>query len=75
MSALTQDIERAGRGGRASESARVAARSRRSDAGNVTEMARALLRDAREAGAYEPSVRRGGAVPPSRLIRRGARLA
>jgi hypothetical protein len=60
---------------RASERARVAARSRRSDEGSVTEMALALLRDARESEARRSPARRGRAeLASSRTSRRGLQL-
>ncbi len=78
MSAPTHNTEHAARS-RATERARVAGRSRRSDAGSVTEMALALLRDAHESGEARPVLRRGAGTgrpaPSSRTIRRGARLA
>jgi len=79
MSALTNTTDRSA-GHRAAERARVAGRSRRSDAGSVTELTLALLRDARESGEGVPVLRRGPgagrpAVASSRTVRRGARLA
>jgi hypothetical protein len=44
---------------RAAVRARAAGRSRRSDEGSVTEMARALLREAREAGQGSAPARHG----------------
>jgi len=64
---------------RAPQRVRAAGRSRRADAGAVTEMARALLRDAREAGSAEAwchrsattrAVRRELAGAPQRLSSR-----
>jgi hypothetical protein len=54
-----------------------AERSRRADAGTVTEMARSLLRDARDADTAEGRSRRGGVASPEHAARRelaGARL-
>jgi hypothetical protein len=77
MSAFTHNPDHAARR-RATERARVAGRSRRSDAGSVTEMAMALLRDARENEERRPFLRRGadagwGSIASSRAARRGAR--
>ncbi len=79
MSALAITTDHAARP-HAAERARVAARSRRSDAGSVTEMALALLRDARQSGEGQPGLRRGAgagraALASSRSARRGARPA
>jgi hypothetical protein len=75
MSALTQHPDHAARR-RAAERARLAGRSRRSDAGSVTEMAIALLRDAREGGRRQSAPRRGaggGAGPVATATSRAAR--
>jgi hypothetical protein len=47
-----------------------AGRSRRADAGTVTEMARSLLRDAREAGSAEVRCRQTAGVRAERIVRR-----
>jgi hypothetical protein len=79
MSALAQHPDRAARN-RAAERARVAGRSRRSDAGSVTELAIALLRDARK-NDRRPAVLHAGpgagrpAIASGRPARRGARPA
>ena len=59
--------------GHAAERRRVSARSRRAGAGNVTEMARLLLRDAREAEQREQARQRGG-QPTRRVAPPGERL-
>jgi len=65
MSALAAGKEQAARG-RAVQRVREAGRSRRAGAGTVTEMARSLLRDARDAGAAQvgSSQRSGAAEQP-----------
>jgi hypothetical protein len=55
---------------RATQRVRAAGRSRRADAGAVAEMARSLLRDAREADGAEVRCRRDGAVRAERAVRR-----
>jgi hypothetical protein len=55
---------------RATQHVRAAGRSRRADAGAVTEMARSLLRDAREADGAEARCRRGGTDRAERAVRR-----
>ncbi len=77
MSALSVTTDHATRS-RAAERARVAGRSRRSDAGSVTEMTLALLRDARESGRRQPGLHRGagpGRMSAGRGARCGARPA
>jgi hypothetical protein len=49
---------------------RSAGRSRRADAGALAEMARLLLRDAREAHASEAQARQGVGASPYRAVRR-----
>jgi hypothetical protein len=61
MSALARHEDQAARRLTA-QRVRTAGRSRRADAGTVTEIARSLLRDAREAGAAEPRGRSGAAA-------------
>ena len=58
MSAATRHSDQAARR-LAPASVRAGGRTRRADAGALTEMARALLRDAREAGASEVRSRKG----------------
>jgi hypothetical protein len=53
--ALTPEGVRAARRSGSDQCSRSAARSRRADAGTLTEMTRSLLRDARAAGAAEPT--------------------
>jgi hypothetical protein len=53
----------------AGRSPRVAGRSRRADAGALTEMTRALLRDAREVGAAEARCRQGAAACAQSAVR------
>ncbi|HSZ04884.1 MAG TPA: hypothetical protein VK778_06745 [Solirubrobacteraceae bacterium] len=54
----------------AAQRVRAAGRSRRADAGAVTEMARSLLRDARAADTAEERCRRGGIARAERAVRR-----
>ncbi len=54
----------------AAQRVRTAARTRRADAGTVTEMARLLLRDAREAHPAEGHTRQGAAVGVEYAVRR-----
>ena len=68
MSALASPQRPAARG-RIVQRAREAGRSRRAGAGTVTEMARALLRDAREADFAQGAGRRRGAPAPEGLSR------
>jgi hypothetical protein len=49
---------------------RAAGRSRRADAGTVTEMTRSLLRDAREVDTGEARCRQGGAAWADSVVRR-----
>ncbi|MGA2452278.1 MAG: hypothetical protein ABSG93_02070 [Solirubrobacteraceae bacterium] len=53
----------------AAQRVRTAGRSRRADAGTVTEMARLLLRDAREAHTAEARPRQGAAARAERAVR------
>ena len=62
MSTVTPNSDQLARR-RAAERARAVGRARRADAGSVTEIARSLLRDAREAGEAPP---RRGAGPAGR---------
>jgi hypothetical protein len=61
MSALVGHADQAARRLTA-ERVLAAGRSRRADAGTLTEMTRALLRDAREVGAAEARCRQGAAA-------------
>ena len=54
----------------AAQRVRTAGRSRRADAGAVTEMARSLLRDARDADGAKARCRRGGTARAERAVRR-----
>jgi hypothetical protein len=54
----------------AAQHVRAAGRSRRADAGAVTEMARSLLRDARAADTAEARCRGGGVARAERAVRR-----
>jgi hypothetical protein len=69
MSSLTPDNDHATRR-QAAQRVRTAARSRRADAGTVTEMARLLLRDAREARPAENLTRQGPAAGAQHAVRR-----
>jgi len=68
MSALAARKEQAARG-RAVQRVRDAGRSRRAGAGTVTEMARSLLRDARDAGAGQVGSRQRGAAAAEPVVR------
>jgi hypothetical protein len=57
---------------RAAQHVRAAGRSRRADAGAVTEMTRSLLRDAREADSAEACWRQGGTTRAMRHELAGA---
>jgi hypothetical protein len=69
MSSLVQHSDQATRR-LAAEHVRAAGRSRRADAGAVTEMARSLLRDAHASDDAEVRCRRGGAARAERAVRR-----
>jgi hypothetical protein len=69
MSSLTPNNDHAARR-LAEQRVRTAARSRRADAGTVTEMARLLLRDAREAHPAEARTRQGPAAGVEYAVRR-----
>jgi hypothetical protein len=70
MSSLEPNNDHAARG-LAAQRVRSAARSRRADAGTITEMARLLLRDAREAAhPAESRIRQGPAAGVQRAVRR-----
>jgi hypothetical protein len=69
MSSLTPNSDQATRR-LAAQRVRTAGRSRRADAGTLTEMARLLLRDAREAHTTEAQPRQGVGASPHRAVRR-----
>jgi hypothetical protein len=69
MSSLERHSDQATRG-RTAQLVRATGRSRRADAGAVTEMARSLLRDAREVDSAEAECRRDGSARAQRAVRR-----
>jgi hypothetical protein len=69
MSSLAPNNDHAARR-LAAQRVRTAARTRRADEGTVTEMARLLLRDAREAHPAGGRIRQGGAAGVQRAGRR-----
>jgi hypothetical protein len=69
MSSLAPNNDHAARR-LAAQRVRTAARSRRADEGTVTEMARLLLRDAREMHPVEDRARQGAAAGAQRAVRR-----
>jgi hypothetical protein len=69
MSSLVRQSDQATRR-RATQRVRAAGRSRRADAGAVTEMTRSLLRDAREADGAEVPCRQDAAIRAERAVRR-----
>jgi len=71
MSSLTRHSDQGAPAPRlAPQRVRAAGRSRRADEGTVTEMARSLLRDAREAASAEAGCSPGEATWQARMVRR-----